>query len=88
MHAIVHGRVQGVFFRDTTKRKASEMGISGTVENLPDGTVEIFAIGKREDLENLIEELSGKKGPGYVKNVDISFREPAHVYDGFRIIFS
>lgn len=37
---VVHGEVQGVFFRDTTRRKASDRGVAGWVRNRPDGTVE------------------------------------------------
>lgn len=87
LHAIVHGTVQGVFFRDTTRSKAVALGITGTVKNLPDGTVEIFAIGAQEKLEQLMAELSGENGPGYVSKADISFSEPKHTFEGFRVIF-
>ena len=51
---IVHGRVQGVFYRDSTMRKARELGLAGTVRNLPDGTVQIVAQGHPDALEKLI----------------------------------
>lgn len=51
---IVHGRVQGVFYRDSTMRKARELGLSGTVRNLPDGSVQIVAQGPPAALEDLI----------------------------------
>lgn len=44
MYAVMHGHVQGVFFRETTRRQASELEIVGTVKNLPDGTVEIYVV--------------------------------------------
>lgn len=87
MHAIIHGNVQGVFFRDTTKRKASQMGISGTVKNLRDGTVEIFAVGEKEKLESLMDYLSSEKGPGEVNNTEVTFGEPSRSYDGFQVIY-
>jgi len=87
MHAIVHGKVQGVFFRDTTERKATSMGISGTVKNLPDGTVEIYAVGERDSLEALMAFLSGESGPGHVEKTDVVFREPTRSYDGFQVVF-
>jgi acylphosphatase len=53
-HIIVHGRVQGVWFRAGTKEKADELGLLGWVENRPDGTVEIHAEGKKPQLEKFI----------------------------------
>ncbi len=47
---VVIGKVQGVYFRETTKRKARSLDLKGTVKNLPDGSVEIFAQGTLESL--------------------------------------
>ena len=52
---IVKGKVQGVYFREFTKRKALSLGLKGTVRNLSDGSVEIFAGGKSDRLEELKE---------------------------------
>ena len=41
----VHGRVQGVWFRESTRREAEPLGIAGHAINLPDGSVEVFAVG-------------------------------------------
>jgi acylphosphatase len=41
----IHGRVQGVFFRDSVRRTATEHGVSGWAENLPDGSVEVVLEG-------------------------------------------
>ena len=49
----VHGRVQGVFFRDSTRREAQRLGISGHAINLPDGTVEVLATGPEDALAEL-----------------------------------
>ena len=49
----VHGRVQGVFFRDSTRREAERLGISGHAINLPDGTVEVLAAGSADALDEL-----------------------------------
>jgi len=51
---IVSGRVQGVYFRQTTREKAIALQITGRVRNLADGTVEIRATGDEEKLEQLI----------------------------------
>lgn len=55
VHLIVKGRVQGVSFRATTTKKATEYGLSGWVRNLPDGNVEVMAEGEKENLNKLIE---------------------------------
>lgn len=53
----VSGRVQGVFYRASTRRKAVELGISGRVRNLPDGSVEVLACGDAAALDTLREWL-------------------------------
>lgn len=51
LHVFVSGRVQGVFFRDSTRAKALELGVAGWVRNLPDGRVEAVFEGSREAVE-------------------------------------
>jgi acylphosphatase len=60
-HMLISGRVQGVFYRDHTRRWASSMGLSGWVRNLPDGRVEVLVEGEKESIVNLAEKL--KIGP-------------------------
>ena len=52
---VVRGRVQGVFYRQSAKEKATELNISGLVKNLPDGSVYILATGSTEQLNALVE---------------------------------
>ena len=52
---IFHGKVQGVFFRTNTKKKADDMGLKGWVCNLPDGSVEAMFFGERRAKERTIE---------------------------------
>ena len=49
----VSGRVQGVFFRASTRRRAEALGVSGHALNLPDGSVEVLAVGPAEAVEAL-----------------------------------
>jgi acylphosphatase len=49
----VHGRVQGVWFRDSTRREAARLGISGHAINLPNGNVEVLAVGTATQLDAL-----------------------------------
>lgn len=83
IEAIVSGRVQGVNFRNFVKQKASNLWISGYVENIPDFKVRVVAQGKEEDLEKLIEHLH--KGPfnAKVSFVDVSWKDPESKYSGF-----
>ncbi len=76
VHLIVSGRVQGVFFRDNTRRKATELGLKGYTKNLPDGNVEVVAEGNEDKINELIEFI--KKGPGIasVTDVQIKHKEP------------
>ena len=53
----VKGRVQGVFFRDSTRQVANSLGIKGHAVNLRDGDVEVFACGDSDSLEKLAEWL-------------------------------
>jgi acylphosphatase len=54
VRAVVEGRVQGVFYRDSCRREAQRLGVSGWVRNRPDGSVEVVAEGPRERVEGLL----------------------------------
>lgn len=57
VRCIVSGKVQGVWFRETTRQKAVDLGLKGSAVNLPNGDVEVFACGTAEDLEQLRDWL-------------------------------
>lgn len=61
IHCYISGRVQGVFFRATTREQAILYGLTGWVRNLPDGRVEVMASGREEQLDQLRNWL--KRGP-------------------------
>jgi acylphosphatase len=69
-HCLVDGLVQGVFFRDSTWRRARELGVTGWVRNLPDGRVEVVAEGERADVEHLVEWLHD--GPKYARVEEVA----------------
>ena len=53
----VTGRVQGVFYRDSTREVAERLGITGYAKNMPDGSVEVLACGDSENLSELLTWL-------------------------------
>jgi acylphosphatase len=73
---VVHGYVQGVFFRDTTRRQASRRGVAGWVTNRPDGAVEAVFEGAPEAVQAMVEFCrSGPRG-AEVHRVDASEEQP------------
>lgn len=64
-HFRVTGRVQGVFFRDSTRQVAQSLRLTGYARNLPDGSVEVLACGARESLDRLETWLHS--GPPHAK---------------------
>ncbi len=84
-HIFVFGRVQGVFFRFETRRKARKLGLYGFVQNLSDGRVEAVLEGEKEKVEKLIEWA--KRGPFLAKvdNIEIKEEEYQSEFDEFEI---
>ena len=84
MHAIVSGRVQGVFFRQSTVDQARRLGVTGWVRNLPSGEVEIMAEGRRRDLQAL--RSWAEQGPRHarVSGVREEWERFANEFSDFR----
>ena len=84
-HTFVYGRVQGVFFRSYVVGCARELGLTGYVQNVIDGSVEVKGEGSLQDLEKLVSLL--KEGPpsARVVKVDISWSEYTGRYSGFNV---
>jgi acylphosphatase len=81
---VVHGYVQGVFFRDTTRREASRRGVSGWVSNRPDGAVEAVFEGPGDAVAAMVEFCrSGPRGAD-VDRVETSDEEPEGL-SGFEV---
>jgi acylphosphatase len=73
---VVHGHVQGVFFRDSTRREAQRHGVAGWVSNRPDGTVEAVFEGSSEAVSAMVAFCrEGPRGAS-VSGVDVSDEEP------------
>jgi acylphosphatase len=71
----VSGRVQGVFYRASTRQRAQELGCRGYARNLPDGRVEVLAIGEPAAVQALIEWL--RLGPPAAHVTDVNCTEVA-----------
>ena len=71
--AIVHGRVQGVFFRVSAEDEAIHLGIGGWIRNRPDGTVETYAVGSRETLERFLSWLQHGPPDSEVREVQATW---------------
>ena len=73
---LVHGLVQGVFFRDSTRRLAQRHGVAGWVANRPDGAVEAVFEGEADAVERLVAfSRAGPRG-AQVQSVEVSEEEP------------
>jgi acylphosphatase len=73
---VVHGQVQGVFFRDTTVRRAVERGVAGWVRNNPDGTVEAVFEGDPDAVEAMVRFAHEGPRGAIVERVEVIEEEP------------
>ena len=87
IECIITGRVQMVMFRDFACRRARRLGLSGTVQNLPDSSVRVIAQGEKDKLAKYIGLL--KRGPllAKVENVRATWRKPKEIFNYFKILY-
>jgi len=87
LHIFVSGIVQGVFFRQSTSRKAKELGVFGWVKNLKDKRVEIVCEGDEEDLKKMAKWC--EKGPegAYVQKLDLQWEAFRDEFNDFRVTY-
>ena len=81
---VVHGRVQGVFFRDTARRMAQSRGLGGWVRNTPEGTVEAVFEGEPEAVESMVAWCGEGPRGALVERVEVTAEEPEGLTE-FRI---
>ena len=80
------GRVQGVGFRFTARRAADRRQLTGYVRNIPNGSVEMLAQGRSEDIDDCIQDLK-EYFAGYLKETRIEEIPPDTKYIDFKITF-
>ena len=81
----VSGRVQGVFFRDSTREKAQELGLAGYVKNTPDGDVEALFEGPSEGVEEMVRWCGQGPPHASVENVEANYESPGDDLTGFEV---
>jgi len=84
-HVIFHGRVQGVWFRASTRDVATKEGVRGWVRNLPDGTVEAVFEGSDEAVAKVLTECRNMAPPARVDSVDVERSGSKNEFSGFVI---
>lgn len=83
--AVVSGKVQGVFYRASTREQARSLGVTGYAKNMPDGSVEVLACGGEDEVARLLKWM--RQGPPAsnvtrVEIQDVHLRE----VEGFEVL--
>lgn len=81
----VSGRVQGVFFRDSTRERARQLGLSGYVQNNPNGDVEALFEGQKDAVEEMVRWCGQGPPHASVENVDADYEPPGDDLTGFEV---
>jgi len=87
LHAKAYGHVQGVYFRAFTASHASRLHLTGYVSNVEDGTVEVYAEGTKEALEQFLKMIGTGPHGAVVTHVDSEWSDSTDNYKDFRIIY-
>ncbi len=85
VHLIIHGMVQGVFFRAHTREVGQSLGLAGCAVNRPDGTVEAVAEGPRDKLEQFVAWCHRGPAMARVERVEVSWGEATGRFKGFHV---
>jgi acylphosphatase len=84
-HVFVTGKVQGVYFRDTTRTKAAEHGVDGWVRNLPDGRVEAVFQGDEEAVDAMVDFCHEGSPAARVDGVEAERADDMGSFDTFEV---
>ena len=80
---VVHGRVQGVFFRDSTRAQAEQAGVAGWIANRDDGAVEAVLEGEPEAVEQVVRFMRDGPRNARVDRTDVTEEDEAEGLTGF-----
>ena len=84
-HVVISGRVQGVWFRASTKQKAKELGLFGWVRNTRDGDVEAVFEGDEKLVKEMIDWCHIGPPQSEVEKVEVTSQSPCDGFEGFSI---
>ncbi len=84
-HLYVSGQVQGVFFRDSARKRAEQLGLTGWVKNLPDGRVEALFEGPTERVREMVRWCEQGSSHAEVEDVDADFEAPGGDLTSFEV---
>jgi acylphosphatase len=87
VHVNISGKVQGVWFRASTKQIAKQLGLTGWVRNTSDGCVEAVFEGEERLVNKIIEWCHQGSSISKVKNVEVKNQEPTNEFSDFSIRF-
>ena len=82
---VAHGRVQGVFFRDSTRERARAAGVSGWVTNRADGAVEAVFDGSDDAVSSLVDWMRVGPDRALVEHVEVTEEDGSEELEGFEI---
>ena len=85
--ATVSGKVQGVWFRDSTQEEAIKLKVTGWVKNIPGGMVYLEAEGEENNLKSLERWIHIGSPHSRVDKVDLQWIVPTNKYSTFKVIF-
>ncbi len=85
LHIWISGKVQGVFFRASARRKAMDLGVKGWIRNLDDGRVEAVFEGDDSSVKEMVDYC--RRGPygANVDNVEVKIEGYSNEFDSFEI---
>ena len=86
-HAIISGRVQGVFYRMETKRAADRIGVTGWVKNRPEGTVEAVFEGAKNQVEAVLKWCWDGPRLAKVDDIDVTWEPFAGEFTSFDVTY-
>lgn len=86
VRVLADGRVQGVFFRDSTRREAQRLGLTGWVRNRPDGRVEAEFQGPRDAVDQAVAFCRQGPGESIVETIHVEGIDPVQDESGFVIV--
>lgn len=85
LHVHISGKVQGVWFRESTRQEAQRLGVTGWIRNLPDGRVEGVFEGPDAAVDRLVQWCHDGPSAARVQDVDVREEEPTGESAAFRV---